>query len=112
MDSQAKNHQMKRITALNTVIIGLALLAGAGCKHRSPSTTPIPGSAAPASDTANNNTSGGGALPPEPPPQANNIAGIPQSANGLWNGPHKENRDKFAADTVNFDFDSATIKAS
>ena len=29
----------------------------------------------------------------------------------LFNGPHNEDRDKFKADTVYFDFDSATIKA-
>ena len=30
----------------------------------------------------------------------------------LFNGVHNEDRDKFKADTVYFDFDKATIKAS
>jgi peptidoglycan-associated lipoprotein len=102
---------MKISNVLSTVTLGLALvLAVSGCKHRSPGTTPIPGSMAPSNG---NGVSGGNALPPESQPNAQpNSSGIPASANGLWNGPHKEDREKFAADTVYFDFDSATIKAS
>jgi peptidoglycan-associated lipoprotein len=45
-----------------------------------------------------------------------NPSGIPQDDNTrysrLWNGQGKEDREKFSADTVYFDFDSATIKPS
>ena len=101
---------MKRSTVLNTAIFGLALvLAVSGCKHQA-ITTPIPGSNAP---KGGDNTSGGGTLPADSNANSQpNNSGIPQSAGGLWTGPHKEDRQKFAADTVYFDLDSATVKAS
>jgi peptidoglycan-associated lipoprotein len=114
MGSQVKITKMKRSNLLSAVTFGLTLaLAVSGCKHKSPNTTPIPGSSAPSSGNTGNNLPPGNPLPPEAPPSVQaNPSGIPQSANGLWNGPHKEDREKFAADTVYFDFDSATIKST
>lgn len=103
-----QDHQMKRSNLLSSVTFGLALvLAVSGCKHTA-RVTPIPGSSAP-SNANGGNISGGNTLPPDTSVQPNS-SGITASANGLWNGPHKEDREKFAADTVYFDFDSATIK--
>jgi len=96
-----------------SAIIGLAVaIAVSGCKHRSPNTTPIPGYGAPRGDQGNTTSPGTGIGPDTTPSVSQNQAGLTASADGLWNHPHKEDREKFAADTVYFDFDSATIKKS
>ncbi|HWD20113.1 MAG TPA: OmpA family protein [Verrucomicrobiae bacterium] len=107
---------MKSSTLFTT--IGLALLITvSGCKHKPINTTPIPGSQAPVAPPPSQpvqtpNDFGNRVTPEQPPVSQPNPAGLPASADGLWNHPHTENREKFAADTVLFDFDSATIKKS
>jgi peptidoglycan-associated lipoprotein len=105
---------MKNANLIGVIFLSLALAAGVtGCKHRPPSVTPIP------DDT-------GG--PPKPAahasPDNGGVAGTPAPvttdtiplSNGdyapLFEGAHNEDRDKFKADTIYFDFDSSTIKES
>jgi peptidoglycan-associated lipoprotein len=105
---------MKNANLIGTFLLSMALAAGmTGCKHRPPMTTTIPdvnarpgpGNGAPTTDN--------GATAPTPPPSTGEP--IPLS-NGeyssLFNGSANEDRTRFGADTVYFDFDSATIKPS
>jgi peptidoglycan-associated lipoprotein len=107
---------MKRSTLFSAAIVGVALMVSStGCKtHRTLSTTQIPGPQAPAASAPDNTVNPGAQVPaPEHPASAE---GIPISDNSkwshIWTGPHDEDRDKFKADTVYFDFDSSTIKPS
>jgi peptidoglycan-associated lipoprotein len=102
---------MKKLNLFNVFIVSIAMLAG-GC-HRNPSLTPIPGIEGPSAPTIPT-TSPGGTLPSDN--SANSTPTGISEGHGVWdnlfNGPHGEDRTKFAADTVYFDFDRATIKAS
>jgi peptidoglycan-associated lipoprotein len=109
-----RKRKMKNANLIGTFLLSMTLAAGmTGCKHRPPMTTTIPDSAHPnagagtATSTDNAGVSG--------TPAAVNSGDIPLS-NGdyapLFNGSGNEDPSKFAADTIHFDFDSATIKAS
>ncbi len=102
---------MKTLNLFGVSVLSIALLAS-GC-HRKPSLTPIPpGGQPPSGETP---PSPGPAIQPESPvqpsplPNANNT--IPETANRIFDSGHAD-REKFAADTVYFDFDRATIKSS
>jgi peptidoglycan-associated lipoprotein len=107
---------MKNLNLFGVFIVSTALLAS-GCHRKPTSLTPIPDNM---QRPASENTGGVGSgmpLPTEPPvTSANNPEGIGMNSVGKWpdlfNGPHNEDPDKFKADTVYFDFDKATIKAS
>jgi peptidoglycan-associated lipoprotein len=105
---------MKNANLIGTFLLSMALAAGVtGCKHHSPMTTPIP-----------DNTGG----PPQPAAPANpdngGVTSTPAGVNTepialgngdfapLFTGAHDEDRKKFEADTIYFDFDSSTIKES
>jgi peptidoglycan-associated lipoprotein len=118
---------MKRSSLLFVAFVGLVLvLNSTGCKtHRKNNLTEIPGEGAPTAPPptapSNSNPNPGVTVPPPENPSATpaNIpgaTGIPISDSSkwshIWTGPHDEDRDKFKADTVYFDFDSATIKSS
>jgi peptidoglycan-associated lipoprotein len=104
---------MKKLNLLSVFIVSTALLAGSGC-HRKPSgLTPIPGMI-PSGETNPGGVPPGGTAGPGEPVQGTTPEGIAEKYGkygDLFNGPHNENREKFAADTVHFDFDQATIKA-
>jgi peptidoglycan-associated lipoprotein len=108
---------MKTARLLSVFFAGAALILGsAGCQHRPVATTQIPDreAATPKSPppTADNTiTSGGTGLPEKPPVIPGEL--IAENTNGPWAGVianNNEDREKFKADTVYFDFDSATIK--
>lgn len=96
--------------------LSVALAAGTtGCKHHSPMTTPIPDDTGgpPKPGTGATVTPDNGGVTSAPAP----VSGEPIAlSNGdytpLFTGAHDEDRKKFEADTVYFDFDSATIKES
>src|ERR1700722_4825954 len=103
---------MKKLNLSGVFIVGMALVIGSSGCHRHPSgLTPIPGSEA----VAQNNEVPPGA-PVAPDGSVNSTPGAISENHGVWdnlfNGAHNENREKFQADTVYFDFDRATIKAS
>jgi peptidoglycan-associated lipoprotein len=101
---------MKNLNLFNVFIVSMALVVGSSGCHRKPSSiTPIPDNMQPPpgvgpGETLQNNN-----------PATPSDGTIPVSYGkyaDLLNGPHNEDRDKFKADTVYFDFDRATIKAS
>jgi len=89
------------------------MLAVSGCKHTQ-RTTPMPVSNPPprAEQPSQPGPDNGIRVAPETPVDtvARTPGTIPASGGGLWNRPHTEDRQKFAADTVYFDFDSSTIR--
>ena len=106
---------MKNLSLFGVFIITTALLAS-GCHRKPTSLTPIPGPGE-RPQSQNEGVNPGAAMPTETPvTPANNGEGIAMNPNGkyadLLNGPHNEDRDKFKADTVYFDFDKSAIKAS
>jgi len=94
--------------------LSVALAAGmSGCKHRPPNTIPIPDSGRPGSNSAQ--TPGPGANDANPNPGGITSESIPLDNTAyadILNGPHNADAEKFKADTIYFDFDSSTIKAS
>jgi peptidoglycan-associated lipoprotein len=112
---------MKKLNLFSVFIASIAVLAvTSGCHRKPTGLTPIPYPDVPrASQTTSESSgpSGGAALNPEPQPTSMaSPEGIGMSGAGKWadllNGPHNEDREKFAADTVYFDFDRSNIKAS
>jgi outer membrane protein OmpA-like peptidoglycan-associated protein len=111
---------MKNANLIGTFLLGMSLAAGVtGCKHK-PMLTPIPNNGGPpeatpganTGSTGNNNLSPGNTAPPPTQPLVTGEP-IPQNANGAYAGVFltgDQNRDKFKADTVYFDFDSSAIK--
>jgi len=98
-------------------LLSAALAAGVtGCKHKTPMTTPIPDNGGrPSASSASSSQSGPGAgetAPMQPPINTQPIALDNGSYSNLFNNNPNENREQFKADTIFFDFDSATIKAS
>lgn len=89
-----------------------------GCHRKPSSLTPIPGMEGPAAvSTPSPGISPGETVPTTTPVTPSDTgAGIPMNGNGQVDkviaGPHDEDNQKFAADTVYFDFDKATIKSS
>ena len=108
---------MKNLNVFGILILGTALLA-AGCHRKPASLTPIPGMEAPPQpQTQTGGIGSGAAVNPEMPVTTERTPeGIGLNANGkyneLINGPHDEDRDKFKADTVYFEFDKSAIKPS
>jgi|ERR1051326_4226128 peptidoglycan-associated lipoprotein len=108
---------MKYAKTFNLLLVVLAISLGvAGCTKKKPIVTPIPGVAG--KPISSENPSGierGTPLPPVQDVTANpnvnaNPTGIPLTARNLEDFvPHP---DQFAANTVYFDFDRATIKPS
>ena len=104
---------MKRSSLVPVAFTAVALVfASTGCKtHKPNGTTNIPNAGQPSAQ--NPSESPGGQVPNTPPP---NATGIPIEGDSkwakIWNGPHEEDRAKFQNDTVYFDFDSSTVKAS
>jgi peptidoglycan-associated lipoprotein len=106
---------MKNLNLFGALIVSIGLLAvSSGCHRKPTSLTPIPPVGGPTGQE-NSGVASATPVPPETSPTAT-PEGIPQTSGGkyadLLNGPHNEDRDKFAADTVYFDFDKATIKPS
>jgi peptidoglycan-associated lipoprotein len=105
---------MKRSSLISAVVVGLAVIViSTGCKtHRPLTTTEIPAVEPSPAPPPNNNVNAGGQVPPPDHPAS--AEGIPISENSkwtkIWTGPHDEDRDKFKADTVYFDFDSSVIR--
>jgi peptidoglycan-associated lipoprotein len=104
---------MKNLSLFSVFIVSTALLAS-GCHRKPTSLTPIPPVEGPSSQTTGG-VGSGAPLPSEPVVTAT-PEGIPISYAGKWgdlfNGVHNEDRDKFKADTVYFDFDKSAIKPS
>jgi peptidoglycan-associated lipoprotein len=110
--------KMKNLNLFGAFILTAALLTS-GCHRKPSSLTPIPPVTEPpaASSTGNSGVGSGTAIPTTEPPVTTTVpsTGIPLSYgkySDLLNGVHNEDRDKFKADTVYFDFDRANVKAS
>ena len=96
-------------------LLSAALAAGVtGCKHKTPMTTPIPdnGGRPTAASSAQPGPGLGESAPMQPPINTQPIALDTGSYSNLFNNNPNENREQFKADTIYFDFDSSTIKAS
>jgi peptidoglycan-associated lipoprotein len=106
---------MKNVNLLGTILLGLALAGMTGCQHKPVAPTPIPdlGSRSGNGNDHGSQDNGAALSNPAQPTATQEPTAIDYSKYGpLFDGPHNEDRDKFKADTVYFDFDSATIKAS
>jgi len=106
---------MKNLNLFSVFIVSAALLAG-GCHRKPTSLTPIPDNMQRPAMSNPGEVNPGTPIQPENPTRATE-GGIPMDYTGKWgnfwtNGAYNENREKFQADTVYFDFDKATIKAS
>jgi peptidoglycan-associated lipoprotein len=109
---------MKNVTLIATLFVTIALLpAFTGCAHKPVAPTPIPNMSQRPAPTPTPGPQGPGPgeiVTPTPQPQ---VSTEPTPLDygkfaGLFAGPHNEDRDKFKADTIHFDFDSSTIKPS
>jgi peptidoglycan-associated lipoprotein len=106
---------MKNVNLLGMVLLSIVTLAGVtGCQHKPVAPTPIPdlGQRPANGDHSQDN---GATLPnPNQPTATTEPSAIDYGSKfgPLFDGPHNEDRDKFKADTVYFDFDSATVKPS
>ncbi len=105
---------MKNANLFAMSLLSVALATGmTGCKHRPGTTLDIPENGRPGSNPGQTTTPGAGDASANP-------SGITSQAipldNGVYttllNGPHNEDPTIFQADTIYFDFDSSTIKAS
>jgi peptidoglycan-associated lipoprotein len=94
---------MKPLKSLNVLVLGLALsLAAAGCKHKTPTVTPLPNSGISGSESGPGTS---GTLGGETTPMGG-------GATANFNpDDYAQDRTAFAADIVYFDYDSAAIKA-
>ena len=105
--------KMKNLNLFGVFIVSTALLAS-GCHRKPTSLTPIPGYDHPAAIQNPAEVTPAMPVPPENP--VTSTPGVISEDHGKWNnlfdGPHNEDRDKFKADTVYFDFDKSAIKAS
>jgi peptidoglycan-associated lipoprotein len=103
---------MKKLNLFSVFIVSIALLAS-GCHRRPSSLTPIPIVPGPSGPGSGNTGVGPGeAVPAAPAVTPEGIALGNGKYTDLLNGPHNEDRETFKADTIYFDFDRATIKAS
>jgi peptidoglycan-associated lipoprotein len=108
---------MKNINLFGTIFISAAMLASVtGCHRKPVSPTPIPDWVNhPTPSTSGSGTDNGGAVGNSTAPVTSSNGTTPEDYGkyaDLFNGPHNEDSETFKADTVYFDFDSATIKAS
>jgi peptidoglycan-associated lipoprotein len=107
--------KMKNLNLFSVFIVSTALLAS-GCHRKPTSLTPIPPVQPPASTQNPGGVGSGTSLPSQPEvTTTETTTGIPIKY-GKWgelfDGVHNEDRDKFKADAVYFDFDKSTVKAS
>ncbi len=96
-------------------MVSIALLAGSSGCHRKPNTvTPIPGYDHPAGNPSETGVPSSTPFPSEPAvrPTEQPIPLDYGKYTDLLKGPHNEDREKFKADTVYFDFDKSAIKPS
>jgi peptidoglycan-associated lipoprotein len=104
---------MKNANLIGMFLLSLSLAAGVtGCKHSSPMTTTIPDTGGPPKSGASAGPDNGGVASTPAPVNTEPIALDNAAYAPLFDGAHSEDREKFKADTVYFDFDSSTIKAS
>jgi peptidoglycan-associated lipoprotein len=107
---------MKNVNLIAMSFLSVALAVGmTGCKHRPPNTLEIPdnGSAPSVISSTTPPGRGIGDLNPNPPQVTGEPIALDPGAYGpLFEGPHNVDREKFQVDTIYFDFDSSTIKAS
>jgi peptidoglycan-associated lipoprotein len=105
---------MKNVNLVGSFLVSLVMLSGVtGCQHKPVAPTPIPdwarkpGSGQQSQDNGEKLPNGNQPIStPEPTPVDYAKYGA------LFDGAHNEDRDKFKADTVYFDFDSSTVKPS
>lgn len=105
-----QTNQMKRTSLLNFLILGLVLVVGAtGCKKKPTGITHIPGMRpVPGLGNTSGLETGGRTLPEFLPTETGSIPlANPNSLDGRL-----QDREKFAANTVYFDLDSASVKPS
>lgn len=103
---------MKSLNLFGVFILGAALLS-AGCHRKPKSISPIPDNMQPPANS-NGGVSTSGQVPESTSPSSNTDGTIPQNASKwdqVFNSGNLD-REKFKADTVYFDFDRATVKAS
>lgn len=105
--------KMKKQNLVATFVLSIGLLASVtGCQHKPVNTTQIPEVRnKPAVNTppSEDHT---GTLPNPNPVEVSPLAENYGPYTNLFDNPHNEDREKFKADTIYFEFDSATIKAS
>jgi peptidoglycan-associated lipoprotein len=108
---------MKNVNLLGVLLVSITVLSGVtGCQHKPYGTTPIPDSSQkPSSSQGGNNSpqdTTGATLPNGNQPTATTEPSAVDYAQygPLFAGPRNEDREKFQADTVYFDFDSSTVK--
>jgi peptidoglycan-associated lipoprotein len=107
---------MKNANLIAMSFLSVVLAAGmTGCKHRPVNVTTIPNNG----DAPSGNSStqlpgpGTGDINPNPNPVTSGPIALGTGPyTDIFNGPHNEDPEKFRADTIYFDFDSSTIKAS
>jgi peptidoglycan-associated lipoprotein len=104
---------MKIKNSAVTFLVTIGLLAAiTGCQRSPIGTTLIPETSRPANNTPAPPENPGGTLSNAPSTDISQTPIDYGAYAALLNGPHNEDREKFKADTIYFDFDSATIKAS
>jgi peptidoglycan-associated lipoprotein len=107
---------MKNLNLYGVFIVSIALLVvSSGCHRKPTGLTPIPGMQGPEAPPPG--IQPGASLPGGNPvdTSARSPEGIAEGHgqyDTLFNGPHNEDPEKFKADTVYFDFDQSTVKAS
>jgi hypothetical protein len=106
---------MKNVNLVGTFLVSLVMLSGVtGCQHKPVAPTPIPDWARKGgAGNSSQDNAGGTIANPNGPGTTGEPLPIDYSKYGpLFDGAHNEDRDKFKADTVYFDFDSSTVKPS
>lgn len=95
----------------------VAVISITGCKRKPVGVTDIPGMKSPSAISPGNGLENSGVLPsPKNGPETITQEGVSQVGTetgpygNTFNGPHEEDRSKFAADIVHFETDSAVIK--
>jgi outer membrane protein OmpA-like peptidoglycan-associated protein len=103
----------QNLVATFALTIGL-LVAVAGCQNSPVGLTPIPGGGFNPGGTPSEKDTSGAVSNPNPVDVSSNAMTQENygSYSNLFDNAHNEDRDKFKAHTVHFDFDSATIKPS
>jgi peptidoglycan-associated lipoprotein len=104
---------MKNANLIGKLLFTMTLAATlTGCKHRPPMTTNIPESGTRPQAGSGGTTPDNGGVTSTTPASGTDIPLSNGNYTTLFNGGGVEDATKFAADTIYFDFDSSTIKAS
>jgi peptidoglycan-associated lipoprotein len=106
---------MKNVNLLGTFLVSIVVLSGVtGCQHKPVAPTPIPDRGQKPAPVTQSLPDNGATLPaPTQPIATTEPTPVDYAKYGaLFEGMHNEDRDKFKADTVYFDFDSSTVKPS